>query len=63
MSFMLVRLLQNFSSMELDLAAAPPEATPPKDWAQASGRKALEKIFPRIHLTMYTNVNLQLFSF
>ncbi|KAF8883907.1 CYP63 cytochrome P450 monooxygenase-like protein [Gymnopilus junonius] len=58
MSFMLIRLLQSFSSMELDLSAAPPEATPPKEWAQASGRKAIEKLFPKMHLTLYTNGGL-----
>ncbi|KAF8883906.1 CYP63 cytochrome P450 monooxygenase-like protein [Gymnopilus junonius] len=41
MSFMIIRLLQSFSSMELDLAAAPPEAMPPKEWAHARAAKQL----------------------
>jgi cytochrome P450 len=58
MSFMLIRLLQSFSSIRLDLAAAPPEAAPPREWAQTSGRKAIEKLYPKIHLTMYSNGGL-----
>ncbi|KDR78034.1 hypothetical protein GALMADRAFT_64763 [Galerina marginata CBS 339.88] len=58
MSFMIIRLLQTFSSIDLDLAAAPPESVPPKDWAETSGRKAIEKLFPKMHLTMYTNGGL-----
>jgi len=54
MSFMLIRLLQNFSSIELDMDALPPQAHPPTEWVKASGRKAVEKLFPRMHLTMYT---------
>jgi len=54
MSFMLIRLLQNFSSIELDADAIPLEARPPAEWAKASGRKAVEKVFPKMHLTMYT---------
>lgn len=60
MSFMIIRLLQAFSSVELDLTSAPPEAQPPAEWAQATGRKATEKVFPKMHLTMYANVGLHL---
>jgi len=56
MSFMLIRLLQNFSSIDLDLDALPPEAHPPTEWAKTSGRKSIEKLFPKMHLTMYTYV-------
>ncbi|KAH9476510.1 Cytochrome P450 monooxygenase 75 [Psilocybe cubensis] len=58
MSFIIVRLLQNFSSVELDPDSAPADAHPPKEWAQASGRKSIEKLFPKMHLTMYTNGGL-----
>jgi len=58
MSFMLVRLLQNFSSVELDLHAAPPEATPPAAWKDSPGRKGIEKLFPKMHLTMYAKGGL-----
>ena len=60
MSFMIIRMLQAFTSVKLDLASAPPEAQPPAEWAQATGRKAIEKVFPKMHLTMYANVRLHL---
>ena len=55
---MIIRLLQNFTSVDLDPSSAPPEAHPPAVWAEASGRKGTEKLFPKMHLTMYTNVSL-----
>ncbi|CDO68135.1 hypothetical protein BN946_scf185003.g7 [Trametes cinnabarina] len=58
MSFFLIRLLQNFSSMELDLSAQPPDARPPADWAGAEGQKGIEKIIPRSHLTLYVHGGL-----
>ncbi len=57
MSFFLIRLLQNFSQMELDLSAQPPEARPPPEWAGAEGQKGAEKIFPKAHLTLYVHVS------
>jgi hypothetical protein len=53
---MLVRLLQNFSSIKLDTAAQPPETRIPRSWAAAKGRKAIEKVWPKAHLTMYALV-------
>ncbi|KIM37776.1 hypothetical protein M413DRAFT_448289 [Hebeloma cylindrosporum] len=58
MSFMIIRLLQNFTSVELHPGSAPPEAHPPAVWAEAGGRKGIEKVFPKMHLTMYTNGGL-----
>ncbi|KAJ3507902.1 hypothetical protein NLJ89_g6044 [Agrocybe chaxingu] len=58
MSFMIIRLLQSFRLIELDLSSAPPEAHPPAEWAETTGRKAVEKLFPKMHLTMYTNGGL-----
>ncbi|KAI0772037.1 cytochrome P450 monooxygenase pc-3 [Trametes elegans] len=58
MSFFLTRLLQTFSSMELDLSAQPPEARPPAEWARAEGQKGKEKIFPKTHLSMYVHGGL-----
>ncbi|KAF8890928.1 cytochrome P450 monooxygenase pc-1 [Infundibulicybe gibba] len=57
-SFMLIRLLQNFSSVDMDLDAAPPEFRPPAEWASTAGRKATEKVFPKMHLTMYSGGGL-----
>ncbi|KAF7353514.1 Cytochrome P450 [Mycena sanguinolenta] len=54
-SFFLVRLLQTFSSVSLDLDAQPPAARPPLSWKtnDKSGWTAHEKIRPRSHLTMF----------
>ncbi len=59
MSFFLIKLLQNFSSMELDPTSQPPESLPPSEWtATPDGtRKSMEKIFPKVHLTMYSEVS------
>ncbi|KIL67116.1 hypothetical protein M378DRAFT_160104 [Amanita muscaria Koide BX008] len=54
MSFMLVRLLQSFSSVSLDPASAPPGSLPPSDWKGLPGRKSIEQIIPRTHLTLYS---------
>ena len=59
MSFMLICLLQNFSSMDLDFDAQPPETRPPESWATAEGRKSIEKVWPKTHLTMYAHVCIQ----
>lgn len=54
MSFILIRLLQNFSSISLDTEAFAPDARPPSHWAEAKGesRKSKEKFKPKIVLTM-----------
>ncbi|KAI0663216.1 cytochrome P450 monooxygenase pc-3 [Cubamyces menziesii] len=58
MSFFLIRLLQNFSHIELDLSAQPPDARPPSEWASAEGQKGKEKIIPKCHLTLYVHGGL-----
>jgi hypothetical protein len=60
MSFILIRLLQNFSSVSLETDAFRPEARPPPDWATAEGRKGVDKFRPKMHLTMYSQVRLNL---
>ncbi|KAI0637982.1 cytochrome P450 monooxygenase pc-2 [Trametes polyzona] len=52
-SFFLIRLLQNFSHVELDLSAQPPDSRAPPEWAEAEGQKGMEKIFPRCQLTLF----------
>lgn len=54
MSFMIIRFLQHFSSISLDTNACPPEARPPAAWKEGVGRKTIEEVWPKIHLTMYT---------
>ncbi|KAJ7907101.1 cytochrome P450 [Mycena leptocephala] len=51
-SFMLIRLLQNFVSMSLDLDACPPHARVPPEWRDGHGRMAVEQFRPRLHLAM-----------
>ncbi|KIJ66961.1 hypothetical protein HYDPIDRAFT_26376 [Hydnomerulius pinastri MD-312] len=58
MSFMLIRLLQNFTSMSLAPEAQTPDSLPPAAWAEAEGRKGTEKFFPKMHLTMYAHGGL-----
>ncbi|KAF8917383.1 cytochrome P450 monooxygenase pc-2 [Mucidula mucida] len=53
-SFMLVRLLQNFSSFSLVEDAFPPSARPPKEWATCPGRKGIEKFWPKANLILYS---------
>lgn len=58
MSYVLIRLLQNFSTISLDSDAQPLESQPPASWANAKGRKGIEKFRPKSHLTMYSQVFL-----
>ena len=53
---MIIRLLQRFSHMELAPDAQPPDSLPPTDWAKGYGRRSVEKIFVKSHLTAYVKV-------
>ncbi|KAL1743862.1 cytochrome P450 [Schizophyllum fasciatum] len=59
MSYMMVKLLQHFADFALVEEATPPAMRPNAAWAEARGtdgrlpRKAVEKFFPKKHLTMY----------
>lgn len=54
----MVRLLQNFSNITLDMDAQPKEGHAPAEWAKSERpRKAAEQIFPKSHLTMYSHVS------
>ncbi|KAG1875428.1 cytochrome P450 [Suillus subalutaceus] len=54
-SFFLVRLLQQFSSVSL---ATDVQTLPPAEWAKCSGRKAIEKVVFKSHLTIYAHDGL-----
>jgi len=54
-SFMLIRLLQTFDSIELDPSSQPADSIPPASWKNAAGRQAMERIWPKSHLTMYSH--------
>lgn len=56
MSFMLVRLLQNFSSISFVADASPPGTLPPDNFKLAPGRKGIDKVWPKSTLTMYLAV-------
>ncbi|KAM5531928.1 hypothetical protein V8D89_014398 [Ganoderma adspersum] len=58
MSFFLIRLLQHFSHMELDLSAQPDDARPPPEWVNEEGHRSKEKITPKTHLTLYVQGGL-----
>jgi len=57
-SFMVIWFLQQFSSTTLDKEAFSSESFPPAHWANGVGRKAIEKVYPKTHLTMYVNSGL-----
>jgi cytochrome P450 len=54
-SYFLVRLLQAIDGVSLDTDV---QRVPPPEWAQAKGRKALEKVLVRSHLTLYVEGGL-----
>jgi len=56
MSFMLVRLMQSFSSIFLELDSFPPGSLPPEEFKLAPGRKGIDKIWPKTTLTLYVTV-------
>ncbi|KAF7369356.1 hypothetical protein MVEN_00264200 [Mycena venus] len=53
-SFVIIRLLQNFSAVSLDPDAAPPHGRVPAEWSGKPGRKGIEQFRPKSHLTLYT---------
>jgi hypothetical protein len=59
MSFMLVRLLQSFDHIELDESSRPEEGRPRAEWRAEGqeGRKRIERVYPKNHLTMYAEVS------
>ncbi|KLO18687.1 cytochrome P450 [Schizopora paradoxa] len=57
-SFMLVRLLQSFSTIQLDTKSQPPDTRPPESWKNVGGRQAIERIFPKSHLSLYSHGGL-----
>ena len=54
---MLVRLLQTFEAFELDPSAQPAESQPPPEWKNVRGRQAIERCFPKEHLSLYAYVS------
>jgi Cytochrome P450 len=56
-SFFLIRLLQNFSEISLDMSSHDPNKRPRKEWEGSPGRKGIEKIWPRTAFTLYSYVS------
>ncbi|KDQ19554.1 hypothetical protein BOTBODRAFT_28130 [Botryobasidium botryosum FD-172 SS1] len=59
-SFFLIRLLQNFDRITLAPEAQPPGSLPPSSWASGGGRRAIERVWPKSHLTLYAEGGLWL---
>ncbi|KAF9475881.1 cytochrome P450 [Pholiota conissans] len=57
-SFFLVRLLQKFRNFRMAPDAQPEWSKPPAHWVAEGGRKAIEKVVPGTHLTMYAKGGL-----
>ena len=52
----MIRLLQNFSSIELDLTAQPTDSLAPPEWAEGEGRRAKEELRVKSHFTLFAKV-------
>ncbi|CAE6427857.1 unnamed protein product [Rhizoctonia solani] len=59
-SFFLCRLLQRIDSVELAPDAQPKETLPPSEWKNGTGRQVYEKVWPKHHLTLYSDGGLWL---
>lgn len=51
-SVVIARIAQAFKSIAFDMDSNP-EAKPPVAWAAANGRKAIEKVWVKSHITLY----------
>jgi hypothetical protein len=56
MSFFMIRLLQRYDHIELATDAQPPETLPPACWSTGKGRRSIEKVRPKIDLTLFVMV-------
>ena len=59
---MLIRLLQSFDTITLCPEAQPEQSRIPEEWSSPKNvamgkRKAIEKFFPKTHMTMYAHVS------
>ncbi|KAG8886446.1 hypothetical protein FRB98_001265 [Tulasnella sp. 332] len=60
-SFFIIRLLQTFDDISFAPDAFAPGMLPPPEWKESTlGRKAMEKVWPMAHLTMYLKVRVLL---
>ena len=54
---MAIRFLQSFDTISLARDSQPADSLPPAEWAQCSGRKKIEKIIPKAHLTIFVKAS------
>ncbi|CAE7113403.1 unnamed protein product [Rhizoctonia solani] len=52
-SFVLVRVFQKYSALELAMDAAPAGSLPPVEWRGQDGRKGFERVWPKNAITLY----------
>ncbi|CAE6402545.1 unnamed protein product [Rhizoctonia solani] len=57
-SFVLVRLFQKFSKLELAMDAAPAGSLPPREWQGVDGRKGFERVWVKNAITLYSKGGL-----
>ena len=60
---MLIKLLQSFDAFELDLVSQPSDSLAPEGWRSMPNRQAVERLFPKCHLTMYLHVSVFYLSY
>ncbi|KAI0693151.1 cytochrome P450 [Cytidiella melzeri] len=58
MSFFLIKLMQNFESISLDVDSLEPGSRVRPEWKGTPGRKGVEKFWARSHLTLYAKGGL-----
>ena len=56
-SFMLIRILQQFGSVQLVQHEANPDAVPPPGWAESKGSNGKDKVKLRSYLTLFVDVS------
>jgi len=59
-SFFLIRLLQQFDQITLAPEAQPLASRIPSSWAHGEGRRPVERVWPKAHLTLYAEGGLWL---
>ncbi|KDQ21154.1 hypothetical protein BOTBODRAFT_149912 [Botryobasidium botryosum FD-172 SS1] len=59
-SFFLIRLLQQFDEITLAPEAQPLSSRIPPNWAHGAGRRPVERVWPKAHLTLYAEGGLWL---
>lgn len=59
---MMCRLLQNFDQINFDGDAQPPFSRPPEEWKTRPGRERVEKVRPKVLITLFAMVRSSILS-